>query len=98
MKIINDIAYIGIIGSDDFWYSDENITTAYNVIDFLAKHDNPKFIVNSAGGDVAQAVQIYNELKKHGNATIEVSGVAYSAASFFIFGAKKLSTPKNSLL
>ena len=98
MKIINDIAYIGEIGSDyDYLLYDEDITTAYNVIDFLSKHDNPKLVVNSIGGNVAEAVQIYNELKKHGNAAIEVSGVAYSAASFFIFGAKKLTTPKNSL-
>lgn len=99
MKIIDNIAYIGEIGKNHYYYEydDTVITDAFDVVSFLSKHDKPKFIVNSIGGDVAEAVQIYNELKKHGNATIEVSGVAYSAASFFIFGAKKLSTPKNSL-
>lgn len=44
--------------------------------------------LNSNGGDVFQGVEIYNYLKDHhSNITVEVTGVAASAATFILSGA-----------
>lgn len=46
--------------------------------------------LNSNGGDVFQGIEIYNYLKDHpSNITVEVTGVAASAATFIVAGASK---------
>lgn len=47
--------------------------------------------LNSPGGDVFQGVEMYNYLKDHpSNITVEVTGVAASAATFILAGADKV--------
>lgn len=46
--------------------------------------------LNSNGGDVFQGIEIYNYLKDHpSEITVEVTGVAASAATFIVAGANK---------
>lgn len=46
--------------------------------------------LNSNGGDVFEGVEIYNYLKSHpSHITVEVTGVAASAATFIVAGADK---------
>lgn len=46
--------------------------------------------LNSNGGDVFQGIEIYNYLKDHpSNITVEVTGVAASAATFIVAGANE---------
>lgn len=47
--------------------------------------------LNSPGGDVFQGIEMYNYLKDHpSHITVEVTGVAASAATFLVAGANKV--------
>lgn len=53
--------------------------------------------ISSPGGDVWEALKIYQLFKDHGNVTAYLSGVVASAATFVSLGAKKVVINKNTL-
>ena len=67
--------------SDETWFGDEITPTFFR--DELAKiSGNLTVWLNSPGGDVFAASQIYTMLKNHkGKVTVKIDGIAASAAS-----------------
>ena len=67
----------------------------------LAKHQDVKFIniyVNSSGGEVMEAWQLGNQLKRHtAYVTGYVDGFACSAASFILTGCDKVVMYANTM-
>jgi ATP-dependent protease ClpP protease subunit len=55
--------------------------------------------INSPGGHVFEAFEIYNLIKEYkGTVIAEITGMAASAASYIALGADKLQVHKNSTL
>ncbi|MBQ4215936.1 MAG: Clp protease ClpP [Bacteroidales bacterium] len=103
MKINGNKAYIGSI--TPYPWSDykefETDTSANQVIDFLAENGDVELYINSGGGDVFEAMQIYNELRRHSrnhSVKIYVDGLSASAASYLMFGGSELFVPKNATI
>lgn len=73
------------------YYSEDKSIDAALVQDALKDiTDDVVIRLNSNGGDVFQGIEIYNYLKNHpSNITVEVTGVAASAATFIVAGADK---------
>lgn len=103
MKINGNKAYIGNITPYP-WSDYEEFatdTSANQVIDFLAKNNDVELYINSGGGDVFEAMQIYNELRRHSrnhSAKVYVDGLSASAASYLMFGGSELFVPKNATI
>lgn len=74
-----------------FWGDDE-VVDAKSVRDALDGVDKPILIkLNSPGGDVFEGIEIYNYIKNHEQpVTVEIMGVAASAASIIAMGADKI--------
>ena len=74
------------------YWTDDDAVSAKRVRDSLAGVDKPILIkLNSPGGDVFEGIEIYNYLKGHEqNVTVEITGVAASAASIIAMGADKI--------
>lgn len=74
-----------------FWEDDE-VVDAKSVRDALDGVDKPILIkLNSPGGDVFEGIEIYNYIKNHEQpVTVEIMGVAASAASIIAMGADKI--------
>lgn len=67
--------------SDETWYGDE-VTPQLFKDELYAGSGNITVWINSPGGDVFAAAQIYNMLRDYkGNVTVNIDGVAASAAS-----------------
>ena len=67
--------------SDETWYGDE-VTPALFAKELNAGSGNITVWINSPGGDVFAAAQIYNMLMDYkGNVTVKIDGLAASAAS-----------------
>lgn len=67
--------------SDETWYGDE-VTPQLFKDELNAGSGNVTVWINSPGGDVFAAAQIYNMLRDYkGNVTVNIDGVAASAAS-----------------
>lgn len=81
----------GTVGQDA-WWSDEKRINSKNVREALDGVTVPITIyLNSPGGDVFEGIEIYNYLKNHDQeVTIEVTGLAASAASVIVMGANKV--------
>ena len=81
-------------------WSSEDTTTAEEMLNFLTtnKDNEVNIFINSGGGDVAQALQMYHAMKRHGNVNVYVDGMAASAASFVAFGGKTLKVPESSVI
>lgn len=101
MKINGNIAYIGDITA--FPMSEypefETQTSATQVIDFLQNNSDVELYINSQGGDVFEAMQIYNALRRHSrnhSVKVYVDGLSASAASYLMFGGSELLVPKNA--
>lgn len=82
------------------WSDDE--TSAVSFRDALKSLGDVSAIdlrINSGGGDVFEAVAIYNMIKRHpATVTAHVDGLAASAASVIAMAADKLMMPANSML
>jgi ATP-dependent Clp endopeptidase proteolytic subunit ClpP len=81
----------GIIGFD---------FTSKDLSDFLLSNQNKDIYltINSPGGSVYEAIAIFNLIKNHpGNVTIEILGLAASAASFITTAANKVLINSNSV-
>lgn len=74
------------------YWSDDKYIDAKLVRDALEGITNEVVIyLNSNGGDVFQGVEMYNYLKNHpSKITVEVTGVAASAATFLVAGADEV--------
>ena len=96
MKTINILGFI----SDYSWYSD-NHTTPRGVSKLLEDAGETERIhvkINSGGGDAFAGISIYNLLSAHkGDVTIEVIGLAASAASIIAM-AGTLRMQKGSMM
>lgn len=101
MKINGNKAYIGEITA--FPLSEypefETQTSATQMIDFLQNNSDVELYINSQGGDVFEAMQIYNALRRHSrnrSVKVYVDGLSASAASYLMFGGSELFVPKNA--
>lgn len=74
------------------YWSDDKFIDAKLIRDNLdSVKDEVLIRLNSNGGDVFQGVEIYNYLKKHpSKITVEIMGVAASAATFICAGADEV--------
>ena len=81
----------GTVGQDS-WWSDEKRINSKNIREALDDVTVPITIyLNSPGGYVFEGIEIYNYLKNHEQeVTIEVTGLAASAASVIAMGADKV--------
>lgn len=94
----NDIYIYGDITSSKFEDSD---VTAKLFLDDLKSCGSKEINihVNSSGGDVFNALAIYNTLKNYkGNVTMHVDGLAASAASLIICAGDKVKMASNALI
>ncbi|MCL1873363.1 MAG: Clp protease ClpP [Clostridiales bacterium] len=80
--------------SDETWWGDE-VTPAAFQKELLSGSGDITVWINSPGGDVFAAAQIYNMLKEYpGKVTVKVDGLAASAASVIAMaGAEVLMSP-----
>lgn len=86
---------------DDIGPDWAGMVSAQYVQDQLAKASGGHVTVrlNSLGGDVHQAMAIYNALQRHaGGVTIEIDGVAASAASYIAMAGGKIRIAENAML
>jgi ATP-dependent Clp protease protease subunit len=75
------ILYLNGVISDETWWGDE-VTPKIFKDELLAGSDMVTVWINSIGGDVFAASQIYNMLMDYkGNVTVKIDGIAASAAS-----------------
>ena len=74
------------------YWSDDDVINAKDVRETLdAVSEDIVIKLNSPGGDVFEGIEIYNYLKDHpSNVTVEVTGVAASAATFITAGANEV--------
>lgn len=74
------------------YWTDDDAVSAKLVRDSLEGVNKPILIkLNSPGGDVFEGIEIYNYLKNHEQSvTVEITGVAASAASIIAMGADKI--------
>ena len=74
------------------YWSDDDVINAKDVRETLdAVSEDIVIKLNSPGGDVFEGIEIYNYLKDHpSNITVEVTGIAASAATFITAGANEV--------
>ena len=103
MKTNGNKAYIGDITA--FPLSEypefETQTSANQMIDFLQSNGDVELYINSQGGDVFEAMQIYNALRRHSrnhSVKVYIDGLSASAASYLMFGGSELLVPKNATI
>ncbi|MCH3999943.1 MAG: Clp protease ClpP [Lachnospiraceae bacterium] len=89
----------GAIGGDDTWYED-NVTPALFKSDLDSGKGPITVWINSPGGDVWAAAQIYNMLLSYtGKVTVKIDGLAASAASVIAMaGDEVLVSPVSMLM
>lgn len=82
------------------WYEDDQCIDEASVQEALSQATTPVVIrLNSPGGDVFEGISIYNLLKdSERDVTVEVTGVAASAASIIAMGANRIVMCKGSSL
>lgn len=74
------------------YWRDDDVINAKDIRESLESvTDDIVIKLNSPGGDVFEGIEIYNYLKNHpSNVTVEVTGVAASAATFITAGANEV--------
>ena len=74
------------------YWRDDDVINAKDIRESLdTVTDDIVIKLNSPGGDVFEGIEIYNYLKDHpSNVTVEVTGLAASAATFIIAGADEV--------
>lgn len=103
MKTDGNKAYIGEITA--FPLSEypefETQTSAIQMIDFLQSNGDVELYINSQGGDVFEAMQMYAELRRHSerhSVKVYVDGLSASASSYLMFGGTELIVPANATI
>jgi len=86
----NDQAFFDWIG----WQG----TSPSKLIKFLQSTADPVIRVNSTGGDLTSGATMFTRIKEHGNVTAIVDGIAASAASVLLMGAKTIKMSPAALL
>lgn len=74
------------------YWRDDDVINAKDIRESLESVTDDIIIkLNSPGGDVFEGIEIYNYLKDHpSNITVEVTGIAASAATFITAGANEV--------
>lgn len=74
------------------YWRDDDVINAKDIRESLESvTDDIVIKLNSPGGDVFEGIEIYNYLKDHpSNVTVEVTGIAASAATFITAGANEV--------
>ena len=103
MKIDGNKAYIGNITAYPWseYEEFETDTSANQMLNFLKSQRDVELYINSGGGDVFEAMQIYNALRRHAqnhSVKIYVDGLSASAASYMMFGGTELLVPTNATI
>ncbi len=84
--------------AEESWYGDEVTPKAFKSELLSGKGDITVWI-NSPGGDVIAASQIYNMLKEYkGSVTVKIDGIAASAASVIAMAGTKVQISPTGLL
>lgn len=93
------ILYLDGAISEETWYGDE-VTPKQFKSELISKNGDITVWINSPGGDVFAASQIYNMLMDYkGNVIVKVDGIAASAASVIAMaGTEVLMSPVSMLM
>ena len=85
--------------ANETWYGDE-VTPKMFKSELMSGSGDLTVWINSPGGDVFAASQIYNMLKEYsGNVTVKIDGLAASAASVIAMaGSKVMMSPVSMLM
>jgi ATP-dependent Clp protease protease subunit len=91
--------YLDGVISDESWYGDE-ITPKLFKDELMSGEGDVTIWLNSPGGDVFAAAQIYNMLMEYtGHVTVKIDGIAASAASVIAMaGGEVLMSPVSCLM
>lgn len=92
--------YGDIVSENYRWYEDETSAVSFrDALAGLGDIDELEIHINSGGGDVFEAVAIFNMIKRHkAKVSIHIDGLAASAASVIAMAADTLYMPENSML
>lgn len=94
----NDIYIYGDITS--YAWDDTDVTAKSFVEDLNSFKGQPVTLhLNSGGGDVFQALAIYNSIRSYkGGVTVTIDGLAASAASLIAMGGSRIKMASNALM
>lgn len=92
-----ELMIYGDIGED--WWAEES-NDAKTVVKKIAKLSGPMDVrINSYGGVVADALAIYNALRRYkGEVTTYIDGIAYSAASMIAMAGENINMAANAMM
>lgn len=92
--------YGDIVSENYRWYEDETSAVSFrNALAELGEIEELDIHINSGGGDVFEAVAIFNMIKRHkAKVNVHIDGLAASAASVIAMAADTLYMPENSML
>lgn len=93
----SELMIYGDIGEN--WWAEES-NDAKTVVKKIAKLSGPVDVrINSYGGVVADALAIYNALRRHkGDVTTNIDGIAYSAASLIAMAGQNINMAANAMM
>ena len=97
----SELHIYGDIASGGGWFSSESDVSSYQIAKELAELDTSKPLtvyINSYGGEVAEGIAIYNQLKRFEQCKTVVDGYAASIASvIFMAGKERVMSPSSLL-
>lgn len=97
----SELHIYGDIASDGGWLSSESDVSSYQISKELSELDTSKPLtvyINSYGGEVAEGIAIYNQLKRFERCKTVVDGYAASIASvIFMAGKERVMSPSSLL-
>lgn len=97
----SELHIYGDITSGGGWFSSESDVSSYQIAKELAELDTSKPLtvyINSYGGEVAEGIAIYNQLKRFEQCKTVVDGYAASIASvIFMAGKERVMSPSSLL-
>lgn len=97
----SELHIYGDITSGGGWFSSESDVSSYQIAKELAELDTSKPLtvyINSYGGEVAEGIAIYNQLKRFEQCRTVVDGYAASIASvIFMAGKERVMSPSSLL-
>lgn len=75
------------------------MVSAKSIMAELDKTAGPVTVrINSPGGDVNEAMAIYNALSRRADVTVEIDGIAASAASYIAMAGKTIRIAENAMI
>lgn len=99
LEMDENILFLNGTIAEESWF-DDVITPGLFLSELKAHTGDITVWINSPGGDVVAAAQIYNMLMEHkGNVTVKIDGIAASAASVIAMaGTKVLMSPVSMMM